>query len=118
MDEDDEPDDDRPWERPGALRRDYEPHRGLILIGLGALSLGLGLISIFLFAPAVVAVLLGIQTCRMAKQDLSEMKAGRMDPAGRPVTLRAIDMARASIIVGALGIAWWAAQMLVRLWAS
>jgi hypothetical protein len=27
-------DDDRPWERPGAVRRDYEPHRGSLLESL------------------------------------------------------------------------------------
>jgi hypothetical protein len=36
MTADDHDDDERPWEEPGAVRRDCEPHRSGLLVGLGA----------------------------------------------------------------------------------
>ena len=39
-------DDPRPWERPGAVRRDAAPHRANLLAVLGRLSLAFGLRSL------------------------------------------------------------------------
>src|SRR5437867_900616 len=37
-----EEDDDRPWEQPRALRRDWEPHRGTLVMTLGIVGLVMG----------------------------------------------------------------------------
>jgi hypothetical protein len=34
-----DPDDPRPWEQPGAVRRDVEPHRGRPLLVFGSVAL-------------------------------------------------------------------------------
>ena len=47
----------RPWEQPGAFRRDCEPHRGGLIRGLGLASLLLGI------PPAVTLTLLLSQMC-------------------------------------------------------
>ena len=51
--------DPRPWERPGGVRRDCEPHRGRLLHVLGVLSLVCGMLSGCL-APAILALPLGV----------------------------------------------------------
>lgn len=55
-------------------RRDYEPHRGSTILTLGILSL-------FMCGP-----ILGPIAWVMGNQDLSEIKAGRMDPEGESST--------------------------------
>jgi hypothetical protein len=46
-DPDRQPDaDPRPWERPGAVRRDAAPHRAYLLATLGRLPLAFGLLSL------------------------------------------------------------------------
>ena len=57
--------DDRPWERPGAVRRDCQPHRAPLLLALADASLLLGTLSLCLgFAAlagfACVAVAWGL----------------------------------------------------------
>jgi hypothetical protein len=108
--------DKRPWEQPGAVRRDCQPHRGNMLILLGAVGATVGALGIVLFVPAVVALVVGIITYREAKRDLAEMKAGRMDPGGRSRVLRAQDLGVTSITVGAAGTIWFAAILLLRPW--
>ena len=52
--------DDRPWERPGAVRRDREPHRGELLKGPGVVSLVSGILSLCLLLPCLMALPLGV----------------------------------------------------------
>lgn len=88
----------RPWERPGAVRRDCEPHRGGVLMGLGAAALAVSIVPLpaslyALLEPprggAVFALLwsagvaLGLAASALARRDLAEIEAGRMDPEGR-----------------------------------
>ena len=61
----------RPWEEPGAVRRDAEPDRGLL--GLVALVLGL--------AP-VCGVVLGAVVLCLANSNIRKMRAGRMHRGG------------------------------------
>jgi len=89
-----DPDDDRPWERLGAVRRDREPHRGgllqsLALAGLfgSAVAFGLvfvalswsGVVQLVLLAAAGVLVSvkppLAIVTRIMAGRDIEKMGA-------------------------------------------
>jgi hypothetical protein len=68
------------------VRRDCEPHRGGLLLGLGLSSFLLGLAAATLVVPGLVALPLGLVTWRLVGRDLEAMRAGRMDPAGRSWT--------------------------------
>src|SRR5262249_10861811 len=76
-------DEPRPWERPGAVRRDCKPHRGELLGRLGDLSLALGVLAMVTWAPALVGLPLALVVVVLAPGDLAQMDAGVMDPAGR-----------------------------------
>jgi hypothetical protein len=80
------PDDPRPWERPGAVRRDCAPHRGNLLRQLGRASGALGVLSMVLVLPALVSIALGVAVCLLARHDLAQMRAGLMDPSGQDDT--------------------------------
>jgi hypothetical protein len=75
--------DDRPWERPGAVRRDCEPHRGDLLFFLGRLSIGPSCLSMWLVPLAVIGLPLGLAVLWLSARDLRQMCAGHMDPAGK-----------------------------------
>jgi hypothetical protein len=69
---------DRPWEgryRP-IVRRDCEPHRGVVVLVLGILSLVLGALGL----P------LGIAAWIMGTRDMKKMTERSMDPEGRGLT--------------------------------
>jgi hypothetical protein len=107
-----EPDDaydPRPWERPGVVRRDCEPHRGDRLKRLGFFALLGGLLLLLLAAPtfdpsvhapltakvaAVGFLLVHLSACLVvgaaARRDLREMDAGRMEPWGHSRTREAL----------------------------
>jgi hypothetical protein len=96
-------DDRPPWEQPGAVRRDCEPHRGTMLLGLGrlslwlvALSLLLGLMSVVLAVPLAVVVLV------MASRDRAKMRAGTMDPAGESLARKGSRYGTAALVLCAL----------------
>jgi hypothetical protein len=97
-------DDDRPWEQPGALRRDVAPHRAhwfrllrwcnlvALAVGVGSIPLGfaplqvagLAGIAVSWALPLLVGVLalaVGLPTWVLAAHDLARMRAGAMDPA-------------------------------------
>src|SRR5262245_21281131 len=77
---------DRPWETPGAVRRDCEPHRAHFIRLVGTISLTWGLLSICLGLTGVVGILTGIAAWVMANSDLRKMSKGIMDPSGRIAT--------------------------------
>ena len=111
----DDREDDRPWEQPGAVRRDCEPHRGDVLLGLGRISLACGLLSLCLCVPAAISVPLGLVVWLLAERDLAKMAAGQMDPAGRELTQAGNSYAQAGMAVpllGALGYGWAALLLL------
>ena len=97
---DSETEDDRPWERPGALRRDCEPHRGEFLLLLGRFSLALGCVSVCIPALSLMAILVGVVVLVLARRDLRSMGAGKMDPAGKSALLRAKGHGRLGILLG------------------
>jgi hypothetical protein len=103
-----DPDESRPWERPGALRRDCEPHRGGMLRGLATAGLILPLAGLLL-APLVgfvAGVSVGLTVWVLAGRDLAKMDAGRMDPDGRRLTQSARRLGLAGVLVslGALAL--------------
>jgi hypothetical protein len=73
----------RPWERPGFVRRDCDPHRGPLLLTLACLSIAFGLLGCFLLIPAIPGVILGMVGYAMAWADLDKMRAGLIDRNGR-----------------------------------
>src|SRR3954463_4309373 len=78
-----------PWELPGNFRLDCEPHRAGLLAALSGVNLLIGFLS--LLPPCVpacaslgtlLALLLGLTVWRLARNDLTRMRAGRVDPSG------------------------------------
>jgi hypothetical protein len=109
---DDDDDLPRPWEEPGAVRRDCAPHRGRPLLFLGRAAFACGLVCLVMtvpccftlpgaaFAyrrplrvsllmtaasslPCLFAWVLAVAARKLARRDLARMEAGLMDPAGR-----------------------------------
>lgn len=81
-DEDLDDEDDRPWEHPGrfGVRRDWEPHRGTLVLVLGILSVVLISLCAFIGVP------LGIAAWIMGHRDLRKMADNVMDPYGKGTT--------------------------------
>jgi Na+/proline symporter len=83
------------------IRRDYEPHRGPLILSLGNLSMIVGGLSLCLFgAGAILSIPIGILVWLMANRDLEYMRAGRMDPAGKVQTETGRTAAVAGIVLG------------------
>jgi hypothetical protein len=101
-DPDRQPDDTRPWERPGAVRRDVEPHRGHWLRLLGGIALILGLVSCLVFPFVLLSLPLSAVVLLLARRDLARMRAGTTDPAGRKATIEARFEASLSVAVSFL----------------
>ena len=77
----------RPWELPGGVRRDCEPHRAHLIKLIGLASGIAGALSLFVpLVLGVVGIGLGITARRMATRDLRLMRKGLMDPHGREAT--------------------------------
>src|SRR5262249_41477772 len=110
----------RPWEQPGQVRRDVEPHRGpwLLLvgwIGLGfaALTVPLALVVWLELLPmpsllivsevcglcALVGFALGVAALGLGGRDLARMRAGAIDPAGEKDADRAVVLGIAAAAV-------------------
>jgi predicted Zn finger-like uncharacterized protein len=71
------------------VRRDWEPHRGTMVLVLGILSIVIGVIGLFL----------GIAAWVMGSTDLKKMNRREMDPEGRGIT-------QAGWICGIIGTVW------------
>jgi hypothetical protein len=101
----------RPWERPGAVRRDCEPHRGRLILTLGGLPEFCAAFACLLGVTAPLAVGFGVSAWLLARRDLARMREGRMDPEGRQSTelggtLGLAGAGPALIFVAALFMAW------------
>jgi hypothetical protein len=96
-------DDDRPWGRPGAVRRDVEPHRGNVLRLLGVVALVCGFLSPVLVVPGVVGLPLAVAVLVVSSRDLARMRRGLLDPAGRAETERAGGLALEGLFLSVVG---------------
>jgi hypothetical protein len=82
--------DDRPWERKGAERRDSEPHRGGQILTMGIVSICLPALC---FCPVVglIASLLGfglgVASILMGGSDLAKIDQNVMSHEGRGTTV-------------------------------
>jgi hypothetical protein len=95
--------DERPWERPGAVRLDCEPHRGPTLVWLGRLSLWIIASAMLVGAVALLPIIpLAITVLVLASRDRARMRAGTMDPAGEGPTRKAARYAVAALAMLAL----------------
>ena len=113
MTADEHDNDDRPWERPGAVRRDCEPHqplrptlmRLLVTLLAGCIASSLYLLgasttsgALVPAAGSVIAGALGLPlsavTWAMAMADMEKMRVNLMDPKGRVSTANALRYAR------------------------
>jgi predicted Zn finger-like uncharacterized protein len=81
--DDDDDDDDAP--RRGPVRRDCEPHRGVLILILGIVSLVLVGVQAGICLP--LPLITGLISWIMGGSDLRKMNAGQMDPEGRGMTL-------------------------------
>jgi hypothetical protein len=91
----------RPWEEPGMVRRDCEPHRGGVLRALGIASLVVPPAGL-LIAPLigfVGGIALGLTVWALAGRDLAKMDAGLMDPDGRRATMSARRLGLTGVLV-------------------
>src|SRR5262249_54603680 len=107
---------DRPWEREGAGRRDCVPDRAVSLFALGVLAAGLGGVSVCCLWPSLVGLPLAVAVWRMARHDLAEMTAGRMDRVNRDLTDGARQLGVGGLVVNAItlsGTALYAAALIL-----
>jgi hypothetical protein len=103
------PEADRPWERPGVVRRDVEPHRGRLILALSGIAEFCGMLACLGAVTAPLASGAGVTAWLLARRDLALMRQGLMDPAGR----RYPELGRTFGLSGAaLGLFFGAAVML------
>jgi hypothetical protein len=95
--------------RAACIRRDYEPHRGALILSLGNVSMFLGALSLCTFGlGALLSVPLGIFTWGMANRDLERMREGLLDPRGKKQTETGRVGAVTGIILGGIFAAFYA----------
>jgi hypothetical protein len=90
------------WQRAGhTFRRDYEAHRGPLIVTLGNLSMIVGGLSLCSFGfGAIISVPLGLLALEMANRDLQRIRDGQMDPHGKLQTESGRTGAITGIILG------------------
>jgi hypothetical protein len=98
---------ERPWEEPGNVRRDCEPHRGKGLLLLGTIARVWALLSLISCLPGLIAFPLGLIVHSMSERDIRRMHAGLMDPQGRPQTLAACSAAVQGVAGSIAGAVIW-----------
>ena len=99
--------DGRPWERPGAVRRDCAPHRAGLLLAVADTSLLLGVLALPLGFSALMGLGLGAAAWALAVRDLRRLRARVMDPAGRSRAARARARARLGVALSLYAVAVW-----------
>jgi len=103
----------RPWERPGAGRRDAEPHRGRLLKRLGEAALLLGIVSCLCPPSGLAAVPLGALAWGLARRDLTLMRRGVIDRRGEWTTHQAQADGRAGLVLGTVMLLLWSLLFVV-----
>jgi hypothetical protein len=88
----------RPWEQPGQVRRDAEPHRGTLLLILATVSVVCGYLSCCLVVPSVIGLVCAVAALALSIGDMARMRAGFVDPKGYGLT----DAANSRSITGVI----------------
>lgn len=97
-----EPAEDRPRDGP-PKRRDYEPHRGTLILTLGIVSIVLSLGIVCYGIGGLPALALGIVAWVLGSRDLKKMKADEMDPEGYGSTQAGWICGIVGTVLGSLG---------------
>jgi hypothetical protein len=100
-------DDLEPWQQPGAVPRDVEPHRGPRLLLLANAALLSGLLAVCLPGALVPAFVLGVSGYWLAGKDLEKMRAGFLDPSGRTTACRARQRSLWGLFLGLAAESLW-----------
>jgi hypothetical protein len=87
-----------PWERPGGMRFDWEPHRGDRILGLGVAGLVGCVVPHFLW----IGVPLALAALFLGMHDVRRMDDCEMDPRGRSSTVIGIRCAAIGLVVSCL----------------
>jgi hypothetical protein len=107
---------DRPRRRrrvgPRRLRRDYEPHRGGMILGLGITALALTflgavgamIVGVCALPFPVVGLILGIVSWVMGNGDMRAIRTGRIDPDGAGQTQTGRVMGMVTVILNIVGL--------------
>jgi hypothetical protein len=90
--------DERPWEEPGEVRRDVEPHRGGVVLALGIVGLLLASPTFCCPVFAIAGLSASVPAWVMGRRDLARMRLGELDPEGRGTT-------QSGIVCGIIGVA-------------
>jgi hypothetical protein len=90
---------ERPWEQPGAFRRDCDPDRGKYLNTLAAVSVTLAVLSICGGVTGIIALAIAVPVYIIARRDLRKMRLGTMDPTEDYRTIDARDAAAVTMAV-------------------
>jgi hypothetical protein len=98
------------WRREAErVRRDYEPHRGSLILCLGNISMFIGGLSLCTFGlGAVISVPVGIVVWLMANHDLERIREGRIDPNGKARTETGRTAAATGVILGVIFASFYA----------
>jgi hypothetical protein len=104
-----------PWEEPGAVRRDCEPHRTPWLHLLTGLTLIASILSACCPVFALVSVPLALALWAAVRHDLAMMDAGRMDPAGRGLAQDVRGAVFPFLLLPVVGAGVWAAYLLLQM---
>jgi hypothetical protein len=100
--DDDDFEDSGPSRRRRHIRRDLEPHRGNLILGLGIGSIVSNVVAVCCIFPAIVGVPLGIVSLMLGLADVRKMDAGDMDPDGRGSTTAGYICAIIGLVFGVL----------------
>jgi hypothetical protein len=96
-----------PWKYEGALRRDHEPDRAVLLTWLATGALVTGAASFLLVCLAPVGLVLALTLESLARRDLELMRQGRMDPVGYDATARVRAAAQPAFVLSVGAMAAW-----------
>ena len=105
---------DRPWQRPGAVRRDCEPHRAGLLRALSVAALLCAGLAGCLALPTIGGLVLGAAVWLLGRRDRALMSAGLMGPAGRGETWDAQVMTVVAAALCVIALVSWAVAVLTK----
>ena len=86
-----------------------------ILGVLGTVALVCGILALVLAVPGLVGLPLSFAVLRMADRDLTRMRRGLLDPAGRAETEKAGNLALGGLVLSVILLLVWEAVVVSRM---